>query len=239
MSDGEALALLDDVKENFLKIAPTLNIEVIICPSFTRLGEIKRKLKDEQMPFKLGAQDCFWEESGAYTGEVSPCDLKNIGCEFVILGHSERRIYFGETNETLIKKINAALAAGLIPIFCVGETKEDRASGKTEAIIKKQLKALIGVKINNERFLIAYEPMWAIGTGKACSSTEAVRMHDFIKKEVRMILGKEAPILYGGSVDSANVSSYLANASIAGVLVGGASAKKEIFVKLLLKANQM
>lgn len=214
-------------------------LELIVCPSFVALTAVNslihNSIRSPADKIHLGAQNCSWEESGAYTGEISPQDLKNLGCEYVILGHSERRCYFQETDEMINKKIKTALAAGLVPIFCVGETKEQRQRGETEKVVKYQLKkGLAGVEFSNQNFLIAYEPVWAIGTGEACQPTEAVKVHRLIKREVQKVfLSKKVPILYGGSVDDKNVASYIINEEVGGVLVGGASTKEKIFINLI------
>lgn len=221
-------------------------LKLIICPSFVALTAVNslihNSIRSPADKIHLGAQNCSWEESGAYTGEISPQDLKDLGCEYVILGHSERRRYFQETDEMINKKIKAVLAAGLVPIFCVGETKEQRQKGETEKVIKDQLKnGLAGVEIKAKQlFLIAYEPVWAIGTGEACNPTEAIKVHRLIKREVQKVyLSKKVPILYGGSVDDKNVASYIINEDVSGVLVGGASTKEKIFINLIKNVTKI
>ncbi len=203
--------------------------DLVVCPPFTVLSDIQKAISHMAMTVGLGAQDCFWAERGAYTGEISPADLVEFGCRYVIIGHSERRKHLKETDEMINLKLKAALAAGLAPIFCVGETAEERGSGGAEASVLGQLqKGLADVKVKkNQKILIAYEPVWAIGTGKSCEPKDAVKMHQFIKKEI------DAPVLYGGSVDDKNVLSYVKEAAIDGVLVGGASVKPEVFSSLL------
>lgn len=207
----------------------------VICPSFVALNQLSDLAKKNGIG--LGAQDCFWENRGAYTGEVSPLDLKNLGCEYVIIGHSERRNYFKETDEMIGKKVKASLSVGLIPILCVGENKFERKNGKAGARVGEQLKkdlAGLGKLKIGQKIIIAYEPVWAIGTGQACAPEVAVKMHQLIKDKVDKLIGVEnVRVLYGGSVDDKNIASYLKNAEIDGALVGGASAKKDIFLSLL------
>lgn len=226
----EAEELFDSVEKGIKNIKNIKGIEAVICPPPVFLNTIK---KGENV--KLGAQDCFYEDKGAYTGEISVGMIKDAGCEYVIVGHSERRKYFGETDEIVNKKIKAVLSSGLTPIFCIGETEEQRRNHKTEEVIKRQLeKGLDGIKAN---LVIAYEPVWAIGTGNPCSAEEAKRMCLFIKKILASIydlkiLG-QIPILYGGSVNSDNSASYVKEAGMNGLLVGGASLKVEEFIKIV------
>lgn len=222
----------DDSAELF-KIAAK-NSEVVICPSFVvleRLGVLAKK-----SGIRLGAQDCFWENRGAYTGEISPLDLKELGCEYVIIGHSERRNYFKETDEMVGKKVKAILSVGLIPILCVGENEAERKAGKAEARVAEQLqKALAGAGLKKrQEIIIAYEPVWAIGTGKACAPTAAAEVHALIKRQAAKLFGlKNIRVLYGGSVEANNAGSYLLHSVVDGILVGGASAKKDALASLL------
>lgn len=208
-------------------------LETIICPSFTHLSKVANLI--ENTSIKLGAQDCFWEEKGAYTGEVSAWDLKNEGCQFVLVGHSERRRYFAETDEIINKKLLASLVSGLTPILCVGETKAEKDAGQTLTRVAEQLKNdLIGVAARKEQIIIAYEPVWAIGTGDSCSPEIAAQIHSLIKQEVKKDIGiEDVIVLYGGSVDDKNVNDFLRQNFVDGVLVGGASTKVEVFSKLL------
>jgi len=202
-------------------------VETIICPPFCYLDEVSETAKKT---VKLGAQDCFWEEKGAFTGELSAAQIKDAKCQYVIIGHSERRKYFGETNEQTNKKIKAALAAGLIPILCVGETREERVAGSITQPIEAQIKeGLAGVVVMHSPVIIAYEPVWAIGTGQACSTEEAKYIRQFINN----ILGEKVPALYGGSANAENAVSYLQDAGFNGLLVGGVSLKPEEFSKLI------
>lgn len=198
--------------------------EVVVCPPFTYLTELKG------MP--LGAQNVFYEEKGAFTGEVSPAMLKDLGVEYVIIGHSERRKYFGETDEIINKKIKKSLELGLKVIFCIGETQEQHDSGEKNAVLEKQIKiGLAGVEDKNN-LNIAYEPVWAIGTGNNCGVDETKESINFIKK-----IAGDLRVLYGGSVKSENSGEYIKNAGANGLLVGGASLNAEEFVKIIKTAE--
>ncbi len=210
-----------------------LNIQLIICPSFDVLAEIA---KNKPWGVEIGAQDCFWEKRGAFTGEVSPADLKEIGCQYVIIGHSERRHYLEETDKMINKKLKAAIEAGLIPIFCVGEMAAERKKGAAVKRVREQLKkGLAGLSLSaSQQIIFAYEPVWAIGTGNFCPVAEAVKMHRLLKKEaMRILKRREIKVLYGGSVGEKNVLEYLNQPEIDGVLVGSASAKIESFKSIL------
>jgi len=209
-------------------------VEVLICPPFVYLSELNKNSK-----IKLGAQDCFWEEKGAFTGEVSVSMLKNLGCKYVLLGHSERRKYFKESNVWVNKKMKAVLEKDLTPILCIGETKEEKKNGKTQRVIKFQLeKAFKGVLRDQvKKIVIAYEPIWAIGTGKACKPLEAQVINILIKKVVAGLynrnVAKDVRVLYGGSVKADNAIGYLKEAKFSGLLIGGASLKPKEFVKII------
>jgi triosephosphate isomerase len=206
--------------------------EIGVCPSDLALAGVGQLLKGSQI--KLGAQDCFWETAGAYTGQTSAKSLKEVGCAYVILGHSEQRA-LGESCRRVNLKIKAALAVGLTPIVCVGEDWAKHKAGKSRAFVSGQIKrALVGVKLKERQIIIAYEPIWAIGTGKAMKAEEAQAMHKFIKAEVKKYLGIKArlAILYGGSVSGLNARTYLVKADIDGLLVGGASLKAQEFKKI-------
>jgi len=212
------------------KIKDFKNKEVVICPPFIYLSEFLAKRKNNQK-IKFGGQDCFWEKTGAFTGEISPTMLKNLGCYYVIVGHSERRQILKETDEMINKKILAAFEAKLRPILCIGETEKERAEGKTFEIIKNQLqeglKGMENWKLAMEKLIIAYEPIWAIGTGKACQPEQAKEVFLFLKKEL-----KKNYILYGGSVNSQNAKDYL-KVGFNGLLIGGASLKGQEFIKII------
>lgn len=231
-----SLSLLSKIKFPGLR---SKVFDLVVCPSFTVLSDVQKAIAHMSLAISLGAQNCFWQNHGAYTGEISPTNLKDLGVKYVIIGHSERRAHLKETDEMINLKLKAALATGLAPVFCVGETAEERDGGRAEASVLGQIqKGLAGLKVkNSQKILIAYEPVWAIGTGKSCEPKDAVKMHQFIKKEAAQILDKEeVSMLYGGSVDEKNVLSYLEEVAIDGVLVGGASVKPEIFSALLKKA---
>lgn len=202
-------------------------VEVLICPPFVYLAEVS--LKRNEGGFVLGAQNCFYEEKGAFTGEVSAQILKDAGCQYVIAGHSERRKYFGETDEIVNKKIKAILGAGLAPIFCAGETKDQRDSQNAENVVERQIKEGLKDISATDKLVLAYEPVWAIGTGNACSWQDAEAMKNHIKK----FLPEGVRILYGGSVTSQNCAEYIKQAGFDGLLVGGASLNAEEFGKII------
>lgn len=205
------------------------NVELIIAPPFLYLKLAKEK------GAKVAAQNCFYEDLGAYTGEISPLMLRNIGINYVILGHSERR-KLGETNEMIAKKVQAALKNNLIPILCVGETKEELP--ERERVIKEQLESVFSQIPSQNQIIIAYEPRWAIGTGDFCDPQVAEKVQSFIKDFLKNRFGvSEIKVLYGGSVDAQNINLFLSQNNIDGALVGGASLKKEEFAKILEIAN--
>ena len=223
--------------------------EAVVCPPFVYLQEAKRILGASSFArskasfggLALGSQNCFWENSGAFTGEVSPKMLKDLGIKYVILGHSERRIIMDESTEQVNKKIKAALKAGLIPVVCFGELLEEKQQGKSFTSIEKELKEMIG-KVSKEdiaKIIFAYEPDWAISSneGLFCSPDDALTMALYIKKLVGEIYGKKAKenikVLYGGNVTSSNTSSYLENPAIDGLLVGGASLNTKEFLSII------
>lgn len=212
-------------------------VEVVFCPPFTALAAVKELLAGTKC--KLAAQNLYWKTEGAFTGEVSPGMLKEVGCDYVIIGHSERRQYFCETNQTVNFKTKAALAAGLKPIICVGETIEEREAGRTESLVKLQTEqALSGIdSANIPEIVIAYEPIWAIGTGKFSNGEDANQVIGLIRKTVADIFGKEAAeqmrIQYGGSVKPENIKEFMNQPEIDGALVGGASLKAESFLQLI------
>ncbi|MBM3706465.1 MAG: triose-phosphate isomerase [Actinobacteria bacterium] len=215
------------------------NCEICICPPFTALRSIKNIIDSDRLDLKIGAQNMHWEKSGAFTGEVSPEMLVALNIDYVIIGHSERRQYFAETNETVNKKVKSAFEFGLKPIICIGEELEVRQSGKANQFVLGQLvECLDGVQ---EKFIpdltIAYEPIWAIGTGKTATSEDSNDMCFMIRKKIAGMYsdsGAEAVrILYGGSVKPSNISELMAMTDIDGVLVGGASIKVEDFIAII------
>lgn len=201
--------------------------EVVLCVPFTDLVLMSKMLHGSAI--RLGAQNVHWETSGAYTGEISAPMLTEIGVRYVVIGHSERRQYFGETDETANLRLKAAQAAGLTPILCVGETKEQRDRGETESLIIVQLqKGLVGVDQTN--LVIAYEPIWAIGTGDTCESQEANRVIGLIRSQ---LTNPDVPIQYGGSVKPDNIDEIMAQPEIDGALVGGASLQPASFARIV------
>ena len=201
--------------------------EVLLCPPFTDLSVLSKYLHGSRI--QLGAQNVHWEENGAYTGEISGPMLTEIGVRFVIVGHSERRQYFGETDATVNQRLKAAQKYRLTPILCVGETKEQRDSGKTESLIINQLQKGL-VNVNQDNLVIAYEPIWAIGTGDTCEVTEANRVIGLIRSQLS---NANVSIQYGGSVKPNNIDEIMAQPEIDGVLVGGASLEPEGFARIV------
>lgn len=221
----DAKKIFESVRRN---IKGKAGAEIVICPPSVFIP-ILAELKGKKAGIHLGAQDCFWENRGAFTGCVSPQMLKDLGCKYVILGHSERRHYFGETDENINKKIKLSLSVGLFPILCVGETLEERGEGKTFDVLKFQIEndlkdiTVKGIK----SLIIAYEPVWAIGTGNPCPPDEAQTMSLTIRKILSNLYSRavsdKVPILYGGSVNSRNAADYVKEVGMQGLLVGGAS----------------
>jgi len=201
--------------------------EVVLCVPFTNLSVLSKNLHGGRI--RLGAQNVHWEESGAFTGEISGQMLAEIGVRYVIVGHSERRQYFGETDETVNLRLKAAQKSGLVPILCVGETKQQRDAGETESHILSQLaQDLVGVDQDN--LVIAYEPIWAIGTGDTCETKEANRVIGLIRSKLK---NPDVPIQYGGSVKAENIDEVMAQPEIDGVLVGGASLEAASFDRIV------
>ncbi|MBN1405289.1 MAG: triose-phosphate isomerase [Candidatus Omnitrophica bacterium] len=230
----EAIELVNGLKRALSDIE---NIDVAVCPPFTALSDVRELLIDSDI--KLGAQNLYWEKEGAYTGEVSASMLKDAGCSHVIIGHSERRQYFGETNEGVNKKIKAALFAGLTPIVCVGEKLQEREKGETFDVVKNHVAgALAGLSVEDVlKLVIAYEPVWAIGTGKTALPAQAQEVHAYIRGLLQKMYGEETAqsiiIQYGGSVKPENIKELMAKADIDGALVGGASLKLDSFVNII------
>jgi triosephosphate isomerase len=230
----------DLIREMYPVLRAVENVEIVVCPPFVGLGVARREVDDSTI--KLGAQNMHWADSGAYTGETSPLMLKEL-CEYVILGHSERRAMFGETDETINKKTLAALAHGLKPIVCVGETLEENQGGITAEVVSRQVRAdLEGLTQEQaEQVVIAYEPVWAIGTGLAATPEGANAVHkDVIRPILREMFGEEIGdgmrILYGGSVNPGNAEELFGQSDIDGGLIGGASLKAESFIALVKAA---
>lgn len=225
------------VKELLDKVSAVRGVDIVVCPPFTALESVAWILGKGAV--KIGAQNMHWAERGAYTGEVSAKMLLTIGCQYVILGHSERRAYFGESNSDVNKKLKAALANSLIPIVCVGEKLEERERGQTEAIVQDHiLGAFEGLSVAElPRVIVAYEPVWAIGTGKTASPEQANQVHAFIRDLLQDRFGKPVAqgirIQYGGSVKPENAASLLRQPEIDGALVGGASLDAESFAQIV------
>ncbi|MGK7916053.1 MAG: triose-phosphate isomerase [Prochloraceae cyanobacterium] len=202
-------------------------IEIVLCPPFTSLGVMSKSLHGSRM--RLGSQNIHWEDTGAYTGEISGPMLTEIGVSYAIVGHSERRQYFGETEETANLRLQAAQHHGIIPILCIGETKVQRDAGQTEQIVINQLKKDL-VDIDQNNLVIAYEPIWAIGTGYTCEAKEANRVVGLIRSQLD---NKNVSIQYGGSVKPNNIDEIMAQPEIDGVLVGGASLDAASFARIV------
>jgi len=216
-------------------------VEVVVCPPYTALETVGRLLAGSDV--RLGAQNVHWERHGAFTGEVSPVMLTDLGCTYVIVGHSERRQMFGETDEGVRRKVQAAFQAGLVPIVCVGETLEERQAGQTEARVTGQVEAVTADLTAQEvaRLVIAYEPVWAIGTGRAAIGEEANRVIGLIRDHLRRRFGEAAEatrIQYGGSVRATNAAEFLGQPEVDGALVGGASLDPEEFVGIARAAAE-
>jgi len=218
-------------------------LETAVFPSFTALAGVHEALAGTSLA--LGAQDCFWETAGAFTGEISPTQLKELGCTHVLIGHSERRQNLNETDQMVNRKVRAALACALTPVMCIGETDDDRRRGLWSNVIAEQTtKGLAGIDVAGaQNIVIAYEPIWAIGTGRACAPQDAHEAHALIMNALIEIFGpsvakKNFRIIYGGSVDEGNIVQYLSMDGIDGALVGGASQRAASFVGLIAAAQK-
>ena len=228
---SEAAALIEGIKKETAGVA---NVEVVVCPPFTDLKDAAAACKGSHV--KLGAQNVHWEASGAYTGEISADMLKDLGVTHVIIGHSERRQYFGETDETVNKRTKAALAAGLVPLVCVGETLDERDAGKMEEVVVRQVKAgLAGLDIG--KVVIAYEPVWAIGTGRTATPAQAQEVHALIRRTLAEMAGcdiaNSVRIQYGGSMKPDNAKELMSQPDIDGGLIGGAALKADSFAAIV------
>ncbi len=227
----------DFVRQLKTMLTAQLRVEVAVCPPFTALHAAALELAGSRIA--LGAQNMHWEEEGAYTGEVSPKMLKEAGCRYVILGHSERRQYFHETDQEINKKLKAALEWGLTPIVCVGEKLAEREAGNTIAVVNAQLEGSLAGLATDEltRLVIAYEPVWAIGTGRTAQPEDAQQVNGFIRSVLTARGGAAAAgavrILYGGSVKPDNIASLMAQPDVDGALVGGASLRPDVFAAIV------
>ncbi len=230
----EAVRLAKQVK---VLLADASGVEVVVCPPFPALYAVSEVLRGSELA--LGAQDVFWEEEGAFTGEVSPGMLKDAGCLYVIVGHSERRHILGETDEMVARKVRAALRGGLRPIVCVGETLAQRRAGETKAVVEGQLRSAVrGLELDDPaRLVIAYEPVWAIGTGENATGEQAQEVAAWIRQALADELGADAAqairIQYGGSVKPNNIAEFLRQPDIDGALVGGASLDASSFAQIV------
>jgi len=219
------------------KTAGIVDVEVMIAPPFTALSHVADIIRNS--PVALGAQNLYWEKEGAFTGEISPSMLVAAGCRYVIIGHSERRQYFNETDETVNNKIKSAVSYGLIPVLCIGETEIEREAEQTFSVLDRQMKVgLEGLMAESlASLVIAYEPVWAIGTGKAATAEMAQEVHAFIRswmeKNYGNPLAKAIRILYGGSVKPDNVKELMRQPDLDGALVGGASLAADTFSQLI------
>jgi triosephosphate isomerase len=239
---GEAIELANGLKRDFYKLDSDA-IDIVLCPPYTCLSEIAEVLNESGM--KLGAQDLYWLDEGAFTGEVSGKMLKDAGCSYVIIGHSERRQFFGETNEGVNKKIQAALKNSLTPIVCVGEALSEREAGKTFSVLDDHVKnGLKGLPVEDAlKLVIAYEPVWAIGTGKTATPGQAQEAHKYIRDLLEKMYNKQASeeirIQYGGSVKTDNITQLMQQPDVDGALVGGASLQVESFGTIVKKASEV
>ena len=232
---SQAIELVNNLKRDLSEVE---DVDIIVVPPYTALSEISDMIVGTNI--ELGAQDVYWENEGAFTGEISPLMLKDIGVKYVVIGHSERRMYFHETNETVNKKVKASLKAGLLPIMCVGEKLEEREKNLTFKVVKDHVEN--GLKgLSKEEVLdviIAYEPVWAIGTGKTATPTQAEDVHSYIRKLLGEMYGEEVAedirIQYGGSVKPENIEDLINQKDIDGALVGGASLKADQFISIVM-----
>lgn len=230
---AEGVELAKNVAAGRQTVCPC--VEFIVCPPFTHLQGVAEALKETSIA--LGAQNCAAEAKGAYTGEVSAAMIAAMGCRYVILGHSERRQYYGETSETLNRKMEQAYGNGLIPIYCVGENLEEREAGRHFEVVSEQIEEVV-YKLTDEQFarlVIAYEPVWAIGTGRTATAEQAEEIHAHIRRVLAARFGsaaEETPILYGGSCKPSNAAELFAKQNVDGGLIGGAALKAEDFLAI-------
>jgi len=221
-------------------LEPIDNVEKVVCPPFISLAAVAEVLRGSSV--KLGAQNVYFEEKGAYTGEISPAMLADL-CEFVIIGHSERRQYFGETNEIANRKVQSALRSGLKPIMCIGERLEEYDAGKTEEVVVGQLRSSLSGIDSPQGLVIAYEPVWAIGTGRAASGEQANKVIGLIRHNVAELyaesFAQSLRILYGGSVTADNAAEFMEQPEVDGALVGGASLKADQFVSIVKQTSEI
>ena len=235
----EAMILVEELKREVVDVQ---GVDIVVCPPFTALESVSEALTETNIA--TGAQNLYWADSGAFTGEVSAPMLKDFGVQYVIIGHSERRQYFGETNETVNKRLRAALNHALTPIVCVGENLAERESNKTFDVIKNHCEGSLSGLTAEEvaKIVLAYEPVWAIGTGKTATPQQAQEVHAFIRQLLGKMFGAEAAqrvrIQYGGSVTPENIASLIVQPDIDGALVGGASLKAASFAAIVKSAKK-
>ncbi|TDK60915.1 triose-phosphate isomerase [Bacillus salipaludis] len=224
-----------EATEFFQKLKGRQDVKVVVCPPAPMLYPVQLMIKQIKKPIGLGGQNVHWEEKGAYTGEISTGMLKDVGCEYAIIGHSERRQYFLEDDATINRKVKKAIKAGIIPILCVGETLEEKNLLQTEQVLSRQLfGALKGIDMS--QLIIAYEPVWAIGTGQSATADLAEQTHAYIRSVLKQLVGHRAEtisILYGGSVNGENAADFRSMPNIDGVLVGGASLNASSFDEII------
>ena len=235
----EAVELVNGLKRELSNVE---TVDIVVCPAFTALSDVNEITMDSNIA--LGAQNIFWEANGAFTGEIAPNMLVDAGCKYVIIGHSERRQYFAETNETVSKRIKAALSVGLKPIVCVGEVLAEREAGKTFDVIKDHVTgSLAGLSNDDMRSIVlAYEPVWAIGTGKTATKEQAQEVHKYIRDLLKELfndeVASETRIQYGGSVKPENIKELMSQEDLDGALVGGASLKIDSFSAIVKGASE-
>lgn len=236
MNHLEAIGLVQKLNYN-LRPEDHEKVTAVVCPPFTALRAVQTLIEADNSRIELGAQNCHWEEKGAYTGEISPLMLARLKCSYVIAGHSERRAYFGESDEIVNRKAKAILAAGMTPIVCVGETLVQREAGRTEEVITTQVKGSLGGFTNEQlgSLVVAYEPVWAIGTGRNAQPSDANQVCGLIRELVGKMGGdaQATRIQYGGSVKAGNIADLMAQEHVDGALVGGASLDPEEFALIV------
>ena len=234
---NKSIADAEDLAAGIVReLADCKEVDVVLCPPFTALKVVGDTISNT--PVRLGAQDMHWESAGAYTGEISATMLRDIYCHYVILGHSERRAYFGETNKIVNRKLRAALDATLVPIVCVGETLKERESGQEKDVVRTQVQdSLAGIEAAMTKVIVAYEPVWAIGTGKTASPEQAQEMHAYVRQVIAEMTDEKTAqtvrIQYGGSMKPANAVELLSQEDIDGGLIGGAALEARPFVEIV------
>lgn len=238
LNESESASLASDIVKRIApQVADSDRLVTVLCPSHLSIGEVADAVRGTSVG--LGGQDVFWEDKGAFTGEISPVTLKELGCNYCIVGHSERRQHLGETDEMVRRKAGALLRHGINPIVCVGETKEERDAGRRDAVVIGQVRAALdGLRpVGNQAIIVAYEPVWVIGTGQAVEPNDAAEVHSLIRETLLEMLPadiveRQCFVIYGGSVDSGNLAGFLEVPVIEGALIGGASLKADEFARM-------